>query len=198
MSRNVFSLRQVTAVPVSDAAGLSLSPAGGASATASGPVVDMPTMKDATQRHGITLPEEDISDVRWRRSMSSTRKTTQPSRAACCSLLEAAAVEAAAAGPAEVAAEPAVCHGGVASRARSAQAPNFDPPLSLLKKLKRPDSPLGLFGVCRASSVAWRWKFSRWPRITQAQGRRREAGPTPATGGGLAGAAKQYRARSSA
>jgi hypothetical protein len=92
----------------------------GASATASGPVVDMPTMKDATQQHGITLAEEDISDVRWRRSMSSTRKTTQPSRAACCSLPEATAVAAAVAGAAEVAAAPAVCHGEVASCARSA------------------------------------------------------------------------------
>jgi hypothetical protein len=36
----------------------------------------------------------------------------------------------------------------VASGARSAQAPDFDPPLSLLKKLKRADSPPGLFRVC--------------------------------------------------
>jgi hypothetical protein len=49
---------------------------------------------------------------------------------------EAAALEAAA-GAAEVAAAPAVCHGEVAASARSAYAPNFDPPLSLLKKPKR-------------------------------------------------------------
>jgi hypothetical protein len=51
------------AVPVLGAAGLSLSLAGGASATTSGPVADMPTMNNATQGHEITLAEEEISDV---------------------------------------------------------------------------------------------------------------------------------------
>jgi hypothetical protein len=51
------------AVPVLGAAGLSLSLAGGASATTSVPVADMPTMNNSTQGHEITLGEEEISDV---------------------------------------------------------------------------------------------------------------------------------------
>jgi hypothetical protein len=87
----------------------------------------------------------------WRRSMPSTRKTTEHSRAACCSLLEAEAaeaavaaaeavvaeaveaavaeaVEAAALEAVEVAAAAAACHGVLAAGARSEHAPNFDSP----------------------------------------------------------------------
>jgi hypothetical protein len=53
----------IQAVPVLSAAGLSLSLAGGASATTSGPAADMPTMKNTTQGHEIILAEEEISDV---------------------------------------------------------------------------------------------------------------------------------------
>jgi hypothetical protein len=51
------------AVPVLGAAGLSLSLAGGASAASSGPVADLPMLKNTTQGHEITLDEEEISDV---------------------------------------------------------------------------------------------------------------------------------------
>jgi hypothetical protein len=51
------------AVPVLGAAGLSLSLAGGASATTSVPVADMPAMNNLTQGHEITLAEEEIADV---------------------------------------------------------------------------------------------------------------------------------------
>jgi hypothetical protein len=51
------------AVPVLGAAGLSLSLAGGASAAATGPVADMPTMKTTTHGHEITFGDEEISDV---------------------------------------------------------------------------------------------------------------------------------------
>jgi hypothetical protein len=51
------------AAPVLSAAGLSLSLAGDASATISGPVAGMPTMENTTQGHEITLGEEEIADV---------------------------------------------------------------------------------------------------------------------------------------
>jgi hypothetical protein len=51
------------AAPMLGAAGLSLSLVGGASATTNGPVADMPTTKNTTQGHEITLGEEEISDV---------------------------------------------------------------------------------------------------------------------------------------
>jgi hypothetical protein len=53
----------IKAVPVLSAAGLSLSLAGGASATTSRPAADMSTMKNTTQGHEIILGEEEISDV---------------------------------------------------------------------------------------------------------------------------------------
>jgi hypothetical protein len=55
--------RGTKAVPVLGAAGLSLSLAGGASATTSGPAADMPTTPNAAPGHEFTLGEEEISDV---------------------------------------------------------------------------------------------------------------------------------------
>jgi hypothetical protein len=51
------------AVPVLGAAGLSLSLAGGASATTAVPAADMPVTPNMAQGHEITLGEEEISDV---------------------------------------------------------------------------------------------------------------------------------------
>src|SRR5262252_5308640 len=51
------------AVPVLGAAGMSLSLAGGASATTAGPAADMPVTPNIAQGHEITLGEEEISDV---------------------------------------------------------------------------------------------------------------------------------------
>src|SRR5215470_3887615 len=55
--------RQMKAVPVLGAAGLSLSLTGGASAVTGGPVADVPMTQSNALGHEITLGEEEISDV---------------------------------------------------------------------------------------------------------------------------------------
>jgi hypothetical protein len=59
-------------------AGLSLSLAGGISAASAAPTADMPT-RNTGASHEITLCEEEVSDVSWRRSMFLTPKILEHS-----------------------------------------------------------------------------------------------------------------------
>jgi len=66
--------RRRVALPILGAAGASLAMGGGASATV--PIANVPS-QDNAPLPVITLDEEEISDVIWRRSMSSTRKVSE-------------------------------------------------------------------------------------------------------------------------
>jgi hypothetical protein len=93
MSHATKRKRSMNAVLVLSAAGLSLSLASGASAAIGKPAADVLTSK-SEMSHEITLCEEEISDVAWRRFIFLTMRELEHRDAASTSRRAAAAANA--------------------------------------------------------------------------------------------------------